>query len=81
MRVFSRRAPSRSNTTSTYFEIDEGDEPIARDQRGVPLPVPCTTDTVAVAVTGTGIKSLWSEMGDGSVYVIIPHEFGHAVQA
>ncbi|MET8861361.1 neutral zinc metallopeptidase [Nonomuraea sp. NPDC004580] len=27
------------------------------------------------------MESLWSEMGDGSVYVIIPHEFGHAVQA
>ncbi|GAA1613828.1 IS1634 family transposase [Nonomuraea maheshkhaliensis] len=26
------------DTTSTYFEIDESDEPIARDQRGVPLP-------------------------------------------
>jgi len=27
------------------------------------------------------LESLWREMGDGSVYVIIPHEFGHAVQA
>ncbi|MBF8187655.1 neutral zinc metallopeptidase [Nonomuraea sp. K274] len=27
------------------------------------------------------MESLWNEMGDGSVYVIIPHEFGHAVQA
>ncbi|TDD17048.1 transposase, partial [Nonomuraea diastatica] len=26
------------DTTSTYFEIDEPDEPIARDGRGVPLP-------------------------------------------
>ncbi|MFD2348681.1 IS1634 family transposase [Nonomuraea ferruginea] len=31
------------DTTSTYFEIDEGDEPIARDQRGVPLPDPGNT--------------------------------------
>ncbi|MEU7916939.1 IS1634 family transposase [Microbispora bryophytorum] len=28
------------DTTSTYFQIDEPDEPIARDQRGVPLPDP-----------------------------------------
>jgi hypothetical protein len=28
------------DTTSTYFEIDEPDEPIARDKRGVPLPDP-----------------------------------------
>ncbi|MFI7637737.1 neutral zinc metallopeptidase [Nonomuraea sp. NPDC049400] len=27
------------------------------------------------------MEALWNEMGDGSVYVIIPHEFGHAVQA
>ncbi|MGW0802008.1 neutral zinc metallopeptidase [Nonomuraea sp. NPDC002799] len=27
------------------------------------------------------MEALWTEMGDGSVYVIIPHEFGHAVQA
>jgi predicted metalloprotease len=27
------------------------------------------------------LEALWNEMGDGSVYVIIPHEFGHAVQA
>ena len=26
------------------------------------------------------MESLWSRMGDGSVYVIIPHEFGHAIQ-
>ncbi|GGO74234.1 neutral zinc metallopeptidase [Nonomuraea cavernae] len=27
------------------------------------------------------MEGLWKEMGDGSVYVIIPHELGHAVQA
>jgi predicted metalloprotease len=27
------------------------------------------------------MESLWNDMGDGSVYVIIPHELGHAVQA
>ncbi|MFC7590075.1 neutral zinc metallopeptidase [Nonomuraea antimicrobica] len=27
------------------------------------------------------MESLWTQMGDGSVYVIVPHEFGHAVQA
>lgn len=27
------------------------------------------------------MESLWNAMGDGSVYVIIPHELGHAVQA
>ncbi|MEV0617326.1 neutral zinc metallopeptidase [Nonomuraea sp. NPDC050404] len=27
------------------------------------------------------MEGLRTEMGDGSVYVIIPHEFGHAVQA
>jgi predicted metalloprotease len=27
------------------------------------------------------LRDLWNRMGDGSVYLIIPHEFGHAVQA
>jgi predicted metalloprotease len=27
------------------------------------------------------MEALWNEMGDGSVYVIIPHEFGHSIQA
>ncbi|MFI7618752.1 neutral zinc metallopeptidase [Nonomuraea terrae] len=27
------------------------------------------------------MEALWNEMGDGSVYVVIPHELGHAVQA
>ncbi|MCK2221414.1 neutral zinc metallopeptidase [Actinomadura sp. ATCC 31491] len=27
------------------------------------------------------LEGLWSEMGDGSVYVVIPHEFGHSIQA
>lgn len=27
------------------------------------------------------MEGLWNDMGDGSVYLIIPHEFGHAVQA
>lgn len=27
------------------------------------------------------MESLWTDMGDGSVYLIIPHEFGHSVQA
>lgn len=34
-----------------------------------------------VAYDRAWMESLWSEMGDGSVYVIIPHELGHAVQA
>ncbi|WP_308250484.1 neutral zinc metallopeptidase [Nonomuraea rhizosphaerae] len=27
------------------------------------------------------MEMLWNDMGDGSVYLIIPHEFGHSVQA
>lgn len=26
------------------------------------------------------MEALWNEMGDGSVYLIIPHEFGHSIQ-
>ncbi|WP_228011065.1 neutral zinc metallopeptidase [Nonomuraea phyllanthi] len=34
-----------------------------------------------IAYDQAWMESLWNEMGDGSVYVIIPHELGHAVQA
>ncbi|WP_245764929.1 neutral zinc metallopeptidase [Nonomuraea jiangxiensis] len=34
-----------------------------------------------IAYDQTWMDSLWNEMGDGSVYLIIPHEFGHAIQA
>ncbi|TDD06433.1 hypothetical protein E1292_15095 [Nonomuraea deserti] len=34
-----------------------------------------------VAYDQDWMEALWTEMGDGSVYVIIPHEIGHAVQA
>ncbi|UBU14457.1 neutral zinc metallopeptidase [Nonomuraea gerenzanensis] len=27
------------------------------------------------------MQGLWNDMGDGAVYVIIPHELGHAIQA
>ncbi|GGP10408.1 hypothetical protein GCM10012278_49920 [Nonomuraea glycinis] len=34
-----------------------------------------------IAYDRAWMEGLWSEMGDGSVYLIIPHEFGHAVQS
>jgi predicted metalloprotease len=34
-----------------------------------------------IAYDEAWMESLWNEMGDGSVYVIIPHEFGHSIQA
>lgn len=34
-----------------------------------------------IAYDENWLEGLWQEMGDGSVYLIIPHEFGHAVQA
>jgi predicted metalloprotease len=34
-----------------------------------------------IAYDATWLKSLYDQLGDGAVYVIIPHEFGHAVQA
>ncbi|MFF5210812.1 neutral zinc metallopeptidase [Streptosporangium sp. NPDC000396] len=34
-----------------------------------------------IAYDESWMRGLYDQMGDGSVYVIIPHEFGHAVQA
>ena len=33
------RAQPGLDTTSTYFQLDEPDEPVARDDRGRPIPV------------------------------------------
>ncbi|WP_250562100.1 neutral zinc metallopeptidase [Sphaerisporangium fuscum] len=34
-----------------------------------------------VAYDQTWMRSLWKQLGDGAVYVIIPHEIGHSIQA
>ena len=42
------------DTTSTYFELDDADEPVARDERGHPLPTEDDTATEDGAATDTG---------------------------
>lgn len=34
-----------------------------------------------IAYDATWLKAMYDQMGDGAVYVVIPHELGHAVQA
>lgn len=34
-----------------------------------------------IAFDAAWLREMWERMGDASVYVVIPHEFGHAVQA
>ncbi|WP_084516650.1 neutral zinc metallopeptidase [Microtetraspora niveoalba] len=34
-----------------------------------------------IAYDAEWMRSMYDQMGDGAVYVVIPHEFGHAVQA
>lgn len=34
-----------------------------------------------IAYDQNWMEALWNDMGDGSVYLIIPHEFGHSIQA
>ncbi len=33
-----------------------------------------------IAYDATWLQSLYDQLGDGAVYIVIPHEFGHAVQ-
>jgi hypothetical protein len=42
------------DTTSTYFELDEPDEPLPRDDRGQPLTPPASTDASGEPAEGTG---------------------------
>ncbi len=53
------------DTTSTYFELDDADEPVARDERGHPLPTEdgAATGTGASEGSGVGFRT-WGKSKD-----------------
>lgn len=54
--------------------------PTCGGQPSVPNNAFYCSDGHFIAYDANWLEALWSEMGDASVYVIIPHEVGHAVQ-
>jgi predicted metalloprotease len=69
----------RPITAFTAYQGENG--PACGGRPSVPNNAFYCSDGHFIAYDERWIRELWEEMGDGSVYVIIPHEFGHAVQA
>lgn len=57
------------DTTSTYFEIDEPDKPIARDERGLPLPARDTSGRDDGSDGDNGSNDDGDDHGDGGEQV------------
>lgn len=55
--------------------------PSCGGQPSVPNNAFYCSDGHFIAYDEAWMQGLWEKMGDGSVYVIMPHEIGHAVQA
>ncbi|MFI6506683.1 neutral zinc metallopeptidase [Streptosporangium sp. NPDC050855] len=65
----------------TDFIAYQGDNgPACGDQQAVPNNAFYCPAGHFIAYDENWMRELYRQMGDGSVYVIIPHEFGHAVQ-
>ncbi|WP_036329372.1 neutral zinc metallopeptidase [Microbispora sp. ATCC PTA-5024] len=66
----------------TRFVAYHGEDgPDCGDQKSVPDNAFYCPYGHFVAFDATWLQQMYDRMGDGSVYVVIPHELGHAVQA
>lgn len=75
-------AAGRSYQPVRAFIPYEGDNgPSCGGQPSVPNNAYYCSAGHFIAYDEPWMRALWSEMGDGSTFLIIPHEFGHAVQA
>ncbi|WP_084961665.1 neutral zinc metallopeptidase [Thermoactinospora rubra] len=64
-----------------FIGYSGGDGPSCAGQRAVPNNAFYCPYGHFIAYDRDWLEALWNELGDGSTFVIIPHEFGHAVQA
>ncbi|WP_246268106.1 neutral zinc metallopeptidase [Nonomuraea typhae] len=64
-----------------FVAYDGENGPMCGDQPSVPNNAFYCPLGHFIAYDARWMRGLWQDMGDGSVYLIIPHEFGHAVQA
>ncbi|GAA1278220.1 hypothetical protein GCM10009677_35590 [Sphaerisporangium rubeum] len=76
------QAAGRSYRPLTRFEAYSGnDGPDCGGQPSVPENAFYCPVGHFVAYDADWMRGLYDQLGDGSVYVIVPHEIGHAVQA
>ncbi|MEO3873531.1 neutral zinc metallopeptidase [Nonomuraea sp. B12E4] len=66
---------------SDFIAYSDGSGPNCGNQPSVPNNAFYCPLGHFIAYDQSWMESLRNEMGDGSVYVIIPHEFGHSIQA
>ncbi|WP_062344931.1 neutral zinc metallopeptidase [Herbidospora yilanensis] len=65
---------------SRFVEYNGDDGPACGDQPAVPNNAFYCPDGHFIAYDATWLQSLYDQLGDGAVYLVIPHEFGHSVQ-
>ncbi|WP_082801953.1 neutral zinc metallopeptidase [Herbidospora cretacea] len=65
---------------SEFIEYNGADGPACGGQPAVPNNAFYCPDGHFIAYDATWLQSLYDQLGDGAVYIVIPHEFGHAVQ-
>lgn len=83
-RFWTREFAARGATyqpVKAFIPYNGNDGPNCGDQRSVPNNAFYCPAGHFIAFDASWMKSLYDQLGDGAVYVIIPHEFGHAVQA
>ncbi|GAB1820227.1 hypothetical protein HerbRD11066_33910 [Herbidospora sp. RD11066] len=65
---------------SEFIEYNGTDGPACGGQPSVPNNAFYCPDGHFIAYDATWLQSLYDQLGDAAVYIVIPHEFGHAVQ-
>ncbi|WP_308170063.1 neutral zinc metallopeptidase [Acrocarpospora catenulata] len=64
-----------------FIAYNGNDGPACGGQPAVPNNAFYCQDGHFIAFDASWLQGLYQQLGDGAVYVVIPHEFGHAVQA
>ncbi|WP_228646884.1 neutral zinc metallopeptidase [Microtetraspora sp. AC03309] len=64
-----------------FIAYDATSGPVCGGEKALPENAFYCPDGHFIAYDATWLRAMYDQMGDGAVYVVIPHEFGHAVQA
>ncbi|WP_182874028.1 neutral zinc metallopeptidase [Microbispora sp. H10670] len=76
-----RRSGETYRPITRFVAYEGNDGPDCGGQPAVPENAFYCPDGHFVAYDAAWLKGMYDQMGDGAVYVVIPHELGHAVQA
>jgi predicted metalloprotease len=83
-RFWARRFQASGNTYAPISDFDAyngEDGPDCGRQPSVPNNAFYCPSGHFIAYDAAWLEGMYARMGDGAVYLVVPHEFGHAVQA